>query len=176
MKHRLVSLPVTTILVATLALPVLLATWQASPAAASPPTREPLPAGPLILTDVCSFDVQVTVPVNGEYLTTFYDRNGDVTMQLITGALRVTLTNLSTSYETTVNIPGPGRIMFNPDGSGRFSGTGPWLQWGELNDLLSWPSLAFVHGNYTFDFDSNGEITGVNSHGNVIDMCAALEP
>jgi hypothetical protein len=176
MNSRFVSLLTRTVVVAIAALPVLLVTSPTSPAAASPPTREPLPAGPFILTGVCSFDVQVTVPVNGEYLTTFYDRNGDVTMQLITGALRPTLTNLSTGYSTTVNIPGPGRTVFNSDGSGQFTGTGPWLQWGGLNDLLSWPSLALVHGNYTINFDSNGEITGAVSHGNVTDMCAALEP
>jgi hypothetical protein len=176
MKPRSIPLLARAVLAAIMALPALLVISQASPVAASPPTREPLPAGPFTLTGVCSFDVQVTVPVNSEYLTTFYNRNGDVTMQLVTGALRPTLTNLSTGYSTTVNIPGPAHTEFNPDGSGQLIGTGPWLQWGEVNDLLSWPSLALVHGNYRIDFDSNGEFTGGSSHGNVTDMCAALEP
>jgi hypothetical protein len=57
MKSGSLSLLARTVLVIVSALPVLLAASPASPVAASPPTREPLPSDPLILSGYCSFDV-----------------------------------------------------------------------------------------------------------------------
>jgi hypothetical protein len=175
MKPHLNSALTRTVLVMMAALPVLLATSPATPAAASPPTRETIPYGTFTLAGVCSFDVQVTSPQNREYLTTFYNRNGEVTTQLVTGDLHVTLTNLSTGYATTLNIPGPARYVYNPDGSVEMTGGGPSVWLGDVNTLLSWPSLALVSGNLRVDFDSNFEVTGASwQGGTVTDLCAAL--
>src|SRR6266536_3109146 len=108
---RLISALTRPILVLMAALPVLLATSPATLAAASPPTRELLTYEAGTITGVCSFDVQESFPQNGEYLTTFYDRNGNVTTQFVTGPLRDTLTNLRTGYSISVNIPGPARYV-----------------------------------------------------------------
>jgi hypothetical protein len=174
MKPRLNSALTRVVLVLMAALPVLLAT-SATPAAASPPTRDPIPYGTFTLTGVCSFDVQVNVPQNGEYVTTFYGRNGEVSTQLVTGALRDTLTNLSTGYAISVNSPGPARYVYNPDGSVEMTGGGPSVWLGEVNTLLSWPSLALVSGNLTVDFDSNFDVMGASWRGGTVtDLCAEL--
>jgi hypothetical protein len=122
---------------------------------------------------VCAFDVQSTPTASKEYLTTFTDKNGAVTMQIVTGAFKVKLTNLSTGYSQDLNISGPGKIRYNPDGSGEFMSTGAGLVWG-ISGLTNLPALAFFHGRLTIQFDSQGNIIATSFNGQVTDECAAL--
>ena len=64
------------------------------------------------LEGVCSFDVLQEVTTNKEFIKTFADGR-----QLITGAFRVRVTNLDTDASLDLNIPGPGRVTENSDGS-----------------------------------------------------------
>ena len=81
-------------------------------AGADPPTREFIPAADFTISGSCSFDVGVHVVANKEYGITF--ANGAT---LATGALKMTLTNLSDpSKSITLNVPGPGLFTATSDG------------------------------------------------------------
>jgi hypothetical protein len=68
-----------------------------APVAAVAPIREDVPFDePITLSGVCPFDVEITPLTAGETLTTFSDRKGNVVMQLTTGPLKVSVTNLAT--------------------------------------------------------------------------------
>jgi hypothetical protein len=95
--------------------------------AAVAPTREGVPFDePIILSGVCPFDVQIAPLTSGEVITTFFDRGGNVVMQLTTGPLKVRATNLATGESRTLNISGPGRALIDED-RGTFTQAGPWL-------------------------------------------------
>jgi hypothetical protein len=42
-----------------------------------------LPAGDAVISGVCDFDLGITVLENNEYITTFFDQEGNVTRRLI---------------------------------------------------------------------------------------------
>ena len=96
---------------------VLLLFNLVSIAAANPPTKEPLPAAPLTVTGKCDFDVLLEPLTNKEVITTFFDKEGNTRLFLITGAFRERLTNLSTGKSVDLNIPGPIQLIPQPDGS-----------------------------------------------------------
>lgn len=82
-----------------------------APAAAIAPQREPvefpdelaLPAGAF-----CPWEGVVTFPMNNEVATTFFNPDGTIARVVITGALRVTITNVDNVESVTLNIPGVG--------------------------------------------------------------------
>jgi hypothetical protein len=132
---------------------------------AAAPTREPLPAEGFVLTDHCTFDIQIDIVQNKEIATTFYDSNGDVTRQLVTGALKVRLTNLSEpSNSVVLSISGPGTYVDLADGTTRLTGTGSWLQFGITNMpgellLMNGPFTALLtdEGFFLTDLPNNVE-------------------
>ena len=76
-------------------------------AAAAKPDRQPLELGDFDFAagDVCSFAVHVEFLVNREKVTTFYDRDGNVTRVLTTGSLLVRLSPVDDpDRTTTLNI------------------------------------------------------------------------
>lgn len=77
---------------------------------ASRSTREFLPPPDGLLDTSCGYEILVTFPVAKEYITTFYDQDGNVTKLIITGNLIVTFTNTATGKSLTVNISGPTHI------------------------------------------------------------------
>ena len=138
----------------------------ASTVLAAKPTREfpPAPEDFVIAggEGVCAFDVNVHVDVNREYVTDWTTVDGQLVMELVTGALKVTLTNLDTDASLALNIPGPAHLRLDADGNPIMnSALGPWLVWG-LGD----EGLFLYRGNLDFE-------TGASS-GNRIDLCALL--
>ena len=102
-------------------------------AQATPPTREPVLIEDFILTDHCGFDIDVEVVKNNEIQTTYYDADGNVVRQRVTGSLKVRLTNLEDpEHSVLFNISGPGETRELPDGSERSSrpARARWLQFG----------------------------------------------
>src|SRR5437762_7315519 len=88
------------------------------PAAAAGPERQPLPNSPGVVSGFCAFDVNTAFPVNDEFIKTFLDANGDPVRSLVEGHLVATLTNASQpQHSITVNVSGPGQIVYNADGS-----------------------------------------------------------
>ena len=77
---------------------------------ATPPTREPLPVEDFVLTGHCTFDISVEFVKNNEVLTTYYDKDGEVVRQSVTGALQVRLTNQEApEHSVLFNRLSPGR-------------------------------------------------------------------
>ena len=81
------------------------------------PKWEFLPAKPFTLPAAfCGFKVRVTIPVNKEYSKILKSSDGSM-ITLITGAARLSYTNLSTGKTITANESGPAKTTVNPDGS-----------------------------------------------------------
>ncbi|HET7856095.1 MAG TPA: hypothetical protein VFL41_06520 [Gaiellaceae bacterium] len=117
------------------------------------------------------FEVRVHTTRNNEVLTIFTSGAA-----LVTGALRVEVTNVETDETIGLNIPGPGR--FSADGS-TLLGTGPWLVFGAEGDLGedSPPQMNFVTGRLVLTFDETGSVSSFSVlSGRVVDICAALAP
>jgi len=135
----------------------LLALAVALPAEAATVTREAAPLPPLIEDPSCGYILDVTFPVNDEYLVSVYDNDGNLVRASITGNLVVTFTNPDTDESITANISGP----FLVDGR-----TGELVQAGRAGGpLVGYPFLALFAGR----------MTDTSTHGHLFaDVCAAL--
>jgi hypothetical protein len=156
----------TLILVATAVLGVALAV--APLASADRPIRVQVPAADASGQFCEDFPVLVHATRNNEFATIF--SSGAV---LVTGALRVEVTNLDTGETIELNIPGPG--FFSPDGS-TLIGTGPWLLFGPAGFLGegSPAGVTFISGRFVLTSDQEGNVTGFAARGHIEDICAAL--
>lgn len=151
---------------------LVLGVLVAAPTAGSTrPDRFFLPNADTVISDVCSFDVELHVIQNNEYVTVFSDGH-----YIITGALMVQLTNLSDPTNSMVlNIPGPGIVTPTADGGLVVRAEGPWLFWFTADQLYpgSPAILLFSRGHSTLTFNADGTGTFVPAR-NSIDVCAAL--
>jgi hypothetical protein len=138
-------------------------------ASADKPIKEPAPAPEFISGSFCSdFDVLVHVLVNKENAITFTSG-----ATIITGQLKVELTNLETDKTVAVNISGP----FFASADGRtITLSGRSLQFGEPGDFgPGSPAILWVtSGPFVVTSDSEGNVTGFTTSGHVIDMCEVL--
>jgi hypothetical protein len=111
---------------------------------------------------------------NNEFITTYFDQDGNVTKQIITGHLWHNLTNLDTGKTLFYNISGPGILTFFEDGSLDFvlgGRSSVFFFPGDVEDL----PLFFVNaGQVTLHIDAEGNLVGVDQVGNIEDVCAAL--
>ena len=144
-------------------------------ALAAPPTREPLPAPQFPVEGICSFPVETTALVNREKLTTFYGKDGEVVRQILSGALKVRLTNLTTGTAVDVNISGPGEMTAQPDGSLTIVARGRGLlalrQGIDVGPAGQWLEI----GRVVFTVSPSGAIsTIISEQGRRVDLCAAL--
>ena len=138
---------------------------------ATPPTREPLPVEDFVLPDHCTFDIGVEFVQNNEVLTTYYDKDGEVVRQGITGALKVRLTNQEApEHSVLFNISGPGRYRFLPDGSTELRGSGTWLHLFITNRP---GELLLMHGSFTAIISDEGFFL-TELPNNVQDACLLL--
>ena len=90
-------------------------------------------------------------------------------MTLVTGALKMTLTNLSDPIKSiTLNIPGPGLFTATDDGGLRIDARGPWL--------FFYPGvLLYSIGNSVFTISAAGEVVSLEQVGGTsTDLCAVL--
>jgi hypothetical protein len=116
-----------------------------------------VPAGAL-----CPFTLKVKPVVSDEYIMTLPDGTA-----LITGALKVRLTNLDSGTSLVVNISGPTRV--SADGATLIA-YGPLLQpfFGDH------PELIFFHGRIVLSVDADGNATVVSQVGTSEDACALV--
>jgi hypothetical protein len=144
----------------------------AAPASASQPSREPAQIPDSFTVEgICAFPVQVDVLVNRETFTTF--SNGT---QLITGSLKLRLTNLSDTEKFVVlNASGPAKLVTLDDGTVVQTGRGLGLQ--------PFPAEASITGNAEFILISGPEVIEFHPDGSfqevkrghvVLDVCVAL--
>jgi hypothetical protein len=135
------------------------------------PDRTFLPNVDTVISDVCSFEVDLHVIQNNEYITTFSDGHF-----IVTGTLMVRLTNLSDPTNSIVfNIPGPGIFTPGDDGSLTLQAVGPWLIWFTADQRYPGSPAIFVfsRGRSTITFNADGTIA-LEQAPNSIDVCAAL--
>lgn len=157
MKKLLVFLPVVLVLLST-----------SNVFASGKPVRlvAPLPQ-PLVVSGSCTFDVDVKVIRNDEFTTSFFDASGNLVRQLTTGALVVSLTNLSNGHSVTVNISGPSTATFNGDG--------PFVQRFEGLSALPLPhQFLLTSGRVDIEFFPNADPVILSMSGTQTDLCAVL--
>jgi hypothetical protein len=146
----------------------------AAPASADKPLREPFPAEDFVLSGSCDFDVRFHTVENKEFITSYFDDDGNLTRQIVNGRFVVELTNLETMESIVYNVSGPGFLTFFEDGSLDFVFGGRSLVFffpGEVEDL---PLLWVNSGQVTMHLDPEGNVVGVEQVGDVEDVCAAL--
>jgi hypothetical protein len=139
-------------------------------ASATRPVKEFLPAEDVPLPDICPFTVQLDVLANKEYSKTF--RNGRV---LITGKLKIRLTNVESGKAIDANISGQGVFRFHEDGSLTLHAHGRWLFFFFPDELgPGAPGRMFLNsGRLVLNAGPGGtEITSRTGH--MLNVCAAL--
>jgi hypothetical protein len=139
-------------------------------ASATRPVKEFLPFEGASLPGICPFTVQVDVLANKEYSKTFSE--GRV---LITGKLKIRLTNVESGESIDANISGQGVFRFHEDGSLTLHAHGRWLFFffpGELGPGT--PGRMFLNsGRLVLNAGPGGtEITRRTGH--KVNVCAAL--
>jgi hypothetical protein len=148
----------------SLATMAALALAVASVAAADPPTRTFLPAGPFSGSFCPGFDVLLTPIINQEYGLSFSDGG-----MIISGRLVDQLTNLSTGTSIDINASGPARL--SDDGT-TLTLLGETLIPSEGGFFYpgSPPDIQLISGLVVVDF-STGTVTET---GHIRDLCNEL--
>jgi len=139
-------------------------------AGADAPTRTPNPQSQLSFDDLCAFPVVIDILVNKEYVTTFTSGPKDQ-QQLITGALKVRVTNVPTHKAVDLNVSGPIQVIPHEDGTVSVISLGATL-WPFTDPQPGLPRLAVVDGRLEAVFDPTFRVTSVQAH--VVDVCALL--
>ncbi len=156
---------------------MLLMFGLASPASAISPTTVTAPVTAFTVTGSCSFDVLLapkSPQTNQEKITTFFDQAHNERFQLVTGALQVVLTNVSTGKSVDLNISGPTQVSPLPDGSLKVVNLGPTLFLFQPGVAPSLPLLALIQGRTESMFDALGNYSLLSVQGTVADVCALL--
>jgi hypothetical protein len=118
--------------------------------------------------EVCDFPVHLVFTTNREFLTIWYDADGNPIRDNYTGTLRIRITNEDTGAWADLNIGGPGGDYYAADGSSveDFKGHGfPVLPGFEFDQTV---------GNVRYAFDSEGNPTLLYAHGRSVDACALV--
>jgi hypothetical protein len=141
-------------------------------ASADKPTREFLPSEDFVIEGICSFSVDVHILANNSFITTFSDGR-----QLITGTLKVRLTNLDDpSKSLEVNISGPGVQRVTEEGEFVLMAEGRWLFFFFPGDLGAGDPgfLAITTGLAILRIDTEGNFSFTHRTGTTTDVCVAL--
>jgi hypothetical protein len=141
------------------------------PAGAVPPIHERVPSEDSVVPDHCDFDVLVPVVQDKGRATTFFDKDGNVTRQHISGVLKVEVTNADTGKTVLLNISGPGTFIPQEDGSTTLIGTGAWL----LAFIANRPGeVLFTHGRFVGEITPEGDFLLLEAPRNEVDVCELL--
>jgi hypothetical protein len=144
----------------------------------TPPPPVPVPAFEGPLTGICSFDVQLTVARQHEFIIHKTVGPDGTIYEQYAGNLVVEVTNLGSGKSLTYNISGPGTFWHN---DATFGGQlyGPNLLWTLPENLpeepAGVPALSYTTGPVSFTVDADSGKTLSYSHqGTTTDVCAAL--
>jgi hypothetical protein len=158
---------------------MLLLFGMASPVAAAKPVRGPVPLSPFTIpaepAGCGSFDVLVEPLTNKEQEIDFFDQAGNPLFSIISGGLKVRLTNLDTGFSVDLNISGPTQIIYNADGTISVLTGGPALWWFSDGPEVApgQPLLGLYHGRTESVFNATG-FHFLSATGTVQDLCALL--
>ena len=152
---------------------VLFLLGTASPARADRPTRVPATDFSFQFAggDACPFAIEGTTTENNEYVTTYYDHDGNITKQISSGLFVEQITNVDTGESITRNISGPGVYTFAEDGTVTLDASGTWL----FVTVPGGPSPVYINsGREVDEISPEGEITVLKQVGTQEDVCATL--
>ena len=131
-------------------------------ASADGPTKIPLPQpNPQILTGSCTFAVLDEILTNGEtgiFFATYF---------IVTGPLKVRLTNMVSGTSLTLNISGPAKVYPHADGTTTVIGRGAGL-------IPSPGHLWLATGNSVIAVSADGTQILLSTDGRFVDLCGAL--
>lgn len=146
-----------------------------STASAGKPVKEFFPSDPVTVEDVCNFPVLLDPIINQEYGKSFFDEEGTLERQIVTGRYVVEVTNLDSGESMTVNVSGPVFFTFTDD-TLTVRLTGRSLLFFLPGDLTSGESyIRVTNGPNVFEVDlATGAITPRGVSSNFVDMCEAL--
>ena len=155
---------------------LVMALTVASPATASKPTREIIPApGNRVITGQCAFPVLGHIE-GSEIDTTFTDKAGNPVKLLgVFPGNTLTLTNVDTGKSITLGATGSFQLRVKPDGSGSAMVTGLGA-WPDGNPITGEPGIWYQNGRVSATFDAEGNTTSIKSAGKLVDLCARLAP
>ena len=145
----------------------------AAAATATPPVHEVGTQPDLTITDQCAFPVLGHIEGN-ERVTTFFDTEGNPAKRItVFPGNTVTLTNLDTGKSVTLVSTGPSLAKVEPDGSGFFQSMGHGVS--ITNPVTSEPGIWYQpSGRFLLRFDSDGNVTSVQTTGNFVNLCDEL--
>jgi hypothetical protein len=154
---------------------VLAAVLVPSVASAESPIREFFPADPITVEDVCDFPLFFDPIINQEFVESFFDEEGNLERQIVTGRFVAELTNLDSAESITVNISGPAVFTFTED-TLTVRTEGRTLLFFLPGDLTSGQSYVRVtNGPNIFEVDlATGATTPIRESTNFVDVCEAL--
>ena len=144
-------------------------------ASASKPLKEFFPASPATVEGACDFPVLVDPIINKEYIKSFFDEDGNLERQIVTGRFVTELTNLDSGESMTVNVSGP--VFFTFTGDTLTVGlTGRSLLFFPPGQLTTGQAYVRVtNGPNIFEVDlTTGAITPRRESTNFVDVCEAL--
>jgi hypothetical protein len=154
---------------------VLATVMVPSVAWADKPLKEFFPADPVTVEDVCDFPLLLDPIINQEYIKSFFDEEGNLERQIVTGRFVVEVTNLDSGESQTVNVSGPVFFTFTEDTlTVRLAGRSLLYFFpGELTTgeayvrVTSGPNVLEVNLG-------TGAVTPLREASNFVDMCSAL--
>jgi hypothetical protein len=143
----------------------------ALPARAVPPIHFPFPTSDILITGDCDFDIQTHVTMDKARSTVFFDRDGNVVRQNVTGVLKETVTNVETGETMSLNLSGHATFYFNEDGSIDLVGEGQWL----LFNIANRPGeTLFTQGHFTAVIEPNGALLITDPAPRETNLCETL--
>lgn len=145
---RRIAMLATLVLVMTIGLSAM-----SMSAHATQPLRERLDNPDEVILGDCGFDILFEEVADKEYLTTYFDREGNVQRQVITGVLKYNATNMETGETLFLNISGWGTYTYPEDGSVHLVGAGKWLHFGVVNRP---GEILLTSGHFEGDYGPDG--------------------
>ena len=162
-------------LIATLPLFLFLIPLLPGTARADQPVREFVPNEDVVVEGICSFDVAVNIVANKEFTTSFFDDEGNLEREIVTGKFVVELVNLSNpDNSVVVNISGPATFTFQGETATLQTG-GQWLLWffpGELGPDDP-GMIVLTSGRWVIEI-ADDQPTIISRSGATQDVCALL--
>ncbi|HXJ64753.1 MAG TPA: hypothetical protein VNN79_13445 [Actinomycetota bacterium] len=135
-----------------------------------------LPASSFTL-QACGTDVAYDVVSNKEYAKIVTEPDGSTVFVLVTGVLKIRLTNLATGRSFVVNASGTGHnAVISATGDFLFTSSGPSLilLTPEQVAETGLPEIFLNQGNMTILFGADGSAQLLGRTGHLVDECAQL--
>jgi hypothetical protein len=122
----------------------------------------------------CDSTIRWDTVQNQEYAKILVEDDGTVVFRLVTGALKVRVTNLGNGLSTVVNASGTGHdAKFLPNGDFLYRQSGPGLLGLDPDQAqsLGLPEMSRTIGNIVILFKADGSAELISRSGTTRDLC-----